>query len=52
LRTVARKLEKGYEILAPIVEDRLNQAKFDPDNLPVSKTHLEDRATGLITRIE
>ncbi|KXN83235.1 Ent-kaurene oxidase [Leucoagaricus sp. SymC.cos] len=36
LRTVARKLEEGYRILAPVVQERLTQYKDDPNNLPLS----------------
>ncbi|KAF5349582.1 hypothetical protein D9756_008945 [Leucocoprinus leucothites] len=34
LRTVARKLEEGHRLLSPLVEERLNQSKIDPDDLP------------------
>ncbi|KAJ3556910.1 hypothetical protein NP233_g11872 [Leucocoprinus birnbaumii] len=34
LRTVTRKLDEGHRLLSPLVEERLNQSKIDPDSLP------------------
>ncbi|KAJ3561249.1 hypothetical protein NP233_g10308 [Leucocoprinus birnbaumii] len=34
LRTVTRKLDEGHRLLSPLVEERLNQSKTDPDSLP------------------